>query len=432
MVNPIRFILKKYFFVTPLFYSYGNAAEEILWAAARARLLGSKLVIIAPARYTQILGYNICNSELYNLEFNYQFNTFELLLKHIVSFIVNFIFFIKRLFALILKKYFKIILPEHYYFPQIGRYSYWPAHNINNDGLKHYEEDLIINELSSMPPPTINLSKKTEEVNKFQDLMTQINSKYVCLHVRDQGFHGDSKKRSYRNADINNYIPMIKMLINKGLTVIRIGDASMQTCNLTDDKYIESYDSKYKSELIDLLLIQNCEFFIGMQSGPTEIALLFKKPVHEVNMYNWFFSIPMKPTDRGLLKKLFIPGIGEVNTLSKRFSDVPYKFTNMDIKLSDDEITFIENTPIEILEATKEFYFDYMSGFNRQPNEALVSNKELYKLFAEGVLKSFVSNTTEPIMPIENEVHRLIFRPLISLGTFYCNSSFIEEESTNS
>jgi putative glycosyltransferase (TIGR04372 family) len=214
------------------------------------------------------------------------------------------------------------------------------------------------------------------------------------------------------------------MLINKGLTVIRIGDKSMQPINLKDDKYVESYNSKYKSELIDLLLIQNCEFFIGMQSGPTEIALLFKKPVLEVNMYNWFFSTPMKPTDRGLLKKIIVPGIGEVNTLSKRFSDVPYKFTNMDLKLSDEDITFIENTPLEILEATKEYYLDYLSGFKRSPNEALVSNKKLHKLFEDEVIKLYMSSSITISKQNKKEVHRLAYRKLISLGAFYCSSSF--------
>ena len=273
------------------------------------------------------------------------------------------------------------------------------------------------------------MSNKTEEVIEFEELMNRINSKYICLHVRDSGFHGDSEKRSYRNANINNYIPMIKMLIKEGFTVIRVGDKLMQPCNIKDDKYIELYESKYKSDLLDLLLIQNCEFFIGMQSGPTEVALLFKKPVHEVNMYNWFFSIPMKPSDRGLLKNLIIPGIGEVNSLSKRFSVVPYKFTNMDLNNSEKEITFIENSPFEILESTKEFYRDYLSGFSRQPNETLVSNKELYKSNSNEVLKSFLSFTTEPFGPTENEINRLIYRKLISLGIFYCNSSFKEEKS---
>ena len=119
MVNPFKYITNKYLFVTPLFYSYGNAAEEILWAYARAKVLGRKLVVIPPARYTQILGYTACKSELFNLEFGYRFNSFELFLKYILIFSVNLIFFLKRLLALTLKRYFNFTLQEHYFFPQI-------------------------------------------------------------------------------------------------------------------------------------------------------------------------------------------------------------------------------------------------------------------------------------------------------------------------
>ena len=87
LVNPFKYISNKYFFVTPLFYSYGNAAEELLWASARAKVLGRKLVVIAPARYTQILGFSICNSELFNLDFGYQFNSIEKIVKYIIVFL---------------------------------------------------------------------------------------------------------------------------------------------------------------------------------------------------------------------------------------------------------------------------------------------------------------------------------------------------------
>ena len=147
MVNPFKYILNKYFFVTPLFYSYGNAAEEILWAHARARLLKRKLVIIAPAPYTQVLGYTICNSELFNLDFGYKFNFFELFFKFLVSFIVNLIFFFKRLIAVNLRKYLKVALHERYFFPQIGRYWFWPAHHIDTNNLRKYQEDLILKSL---------------------------------------------------------------------------------------------------------------------------------------------------------------------------------------------------------------------------------------------------------------------------------------------
>jgi len=422
LVNPFRYITKKYFFVTPLFYSYGNAAEEILWAYARARVMKRKLVVIAPARFTQILGYQICNPELFNLDFGYKFNNIELFLKYIFSFIVNLIFFVKRFLAITLKKYFKITLHERYFFPQLGRYSFWPALHIKGNGFKHYRDDLILKELITMPPPKINLINKIQEKIKFEKLMSQVDSKYVCLHVRDSGFYGDDDRRPYRNANINNYIPAIKMLIDEGFTVIRIGGKLKQMCSMKDNKFIEidTYESKSRGDLLDLLLLKNCEFFIGMQSGPYDAALLFQKPALLLNMYDWLFGIQMKSCDRGLLKKISIDGIGEVNMLSERLA-LPFTYTDSE-GFSQKNITFIENSPIEILEATKEFYKDYLSDFTRNPNKDLVNNKNLFISRAEEILELLLSSS-EFNKPSENEINRFIFRTLSSMGFFYCNSS---------
>lgn len=421
LVNPFKYILNKYFFVTPLFYSYGNAAEEIMWAYAKASLMKRKLIVIAPAKYTQILGFTICNSELFNLEFGCKLNIFEVLMKSFISFIVNLIFFFMRLLALTLKKFFQITLHERYFFPQIGRYLFWPALYINSENFKQYQEDLILKEFLTLPSPTVNLNKKYQEKVLFDKLMNQVNFKYVCLHVRDSGFHKDSNRRPYRNADINCYIPTIKMLIKEGFTVIRVGDKSMKKCNFTDDNFIESYHLESKSELSDLLLIQNCEFFIGMQSGPFDLALLFQKPVLLVNMYTWFFGSPMKSFDRGLLKKMLIKGIGEVDSLSKRLA-LPYKYTDSVEELPEHEVTFIENSPAEILEATKQFYSDYLSDFKQAPSKALASNRSLYKLSSDNILKNFLA-PNKINRPDESEINRIIYRELSSLGIFYCNSN---------
>ena len=421
MVNPFKYILNKYFFVTPLFYSYGNAAEEILWAHARARLLKRKLVIIAPAPYTQVLGYTICNSELFNLDFGYKFNFFELFFKFLVSFIVNLIFFFKRLIAVNLRKYLKVTLHERYFFPQIGRYWFWPAHHIDMNNLRKYQEDLILKSLISINPPTVSAKNNAKEMADFKELMIQVDSKYVCLHVRDSGYFNDSSKRSYRNADINNYIPAIQMLIEQGITVIRIGSNSMQKCNFTNDKYIELYDSNFQSETLDLLLIQHCEFYIGMQSGPYDVALLFQKPILLLNMYACFFWGPIKQYDRGLLKSLVIKNEGEINSLKDRFN-LTDRFNDIEMKLSKDEVTFIENSEFEILEASKLFYNEYLLGFKEKPNKNMLLNRDLYKSSSNRILEIFLS--FDDSRPHENEINRVIYRELSSTGFFYCNSSF--------
>ena len=58
---------KKQLYVTPLFYSVGNAADDIYWAYKRASLDGKTVKIIAPYSWTQFLQYKICNKELFQL-----------------------------------------------------------------------------------------------------------------------------------------------------------------------------------------------------------------------------------------------------------------------------------------------------------------------------------------------------------------------------
>ena len=85
MVKIIQIFLNQYYFVTPLFYSFGNAAEEIYWASARARVLGRKLIILRPMKFTQILNYSICNTELFNLRIGYKNNIVDISIKNIAN-----------------------------------------------------------------------------------------------------------------------------------------------------------------------------------------------------------------------------------------------------------------------------------------------------------------------------------------------------------
>ena len=409
--------------MSPLYYAYGNASEEILWAYARAKLLDRKLVIIAPARYTQVLGYTICNIDLFNLDFGYKFNFFELLLTYLVSFIINLVFFLSRLYAITVKKFFNIKLNERFFFPKIGRNLYFPIFNDTNGDLKKYEEDLILEVFQSIAPPTVNLNNKVSESLIFDELMVQVDSKFVCLHVRDSGFKNDAGRRYYRNADIDNYIPAIKMLIAEGFSVIRIGDKSMQKCNFTHDKFIQLFEMKSDVALLELLVVQHCEFYIGMQSGPYDLALLFQKPILLLNMYACFFWGPMKQIDRGLLKKIIIKDIGEVNSLSKRFN-LPFRFNDISNVFKTEEVIFIENSPSEVLTATKLFYNDYLLGFSNE-SESIVSNRKLYKLSSKKVLEEYL---------LHSETHydeftfsRAIYHELSFKGSYYCNSSLKKE-----
>lgn len=415
MLNPFKKITDKYLILTPLFYSFGDAGEQIHWAHARANLLGKKLMKIPPMKFTQILSYSICNTELFKLDLGYSETIFDKILKFVLTIYINVKFFIVRSFALVLKFKFNIRLAEHYYFPQYGIPCLWPDLSNGTSSLENYFRDPVLQKIETLPPPKINADRELVAKKEFEKFTGKVPEKYVCLHVRDSGYFGDSGRRPYRNADINTYIPAIKLLIKNGFTVIRIGDASMRPCNFKNEKFIESCFFESKSEIFDLYLIQNCEFYIGMQSGPLDIAVLFKKPVLLLNMYEWINGYPRKKCDRGYLKKAVIPGIGKINNFKQRAS-LPFNYTDQTREYTSDEISFIDNTSAEILYCVKEFLTDYESGFKRNPGRKLIENQKFYRKRSGILLKELCENP-----PFRNwfELPRLIFKNYSSSGFFY-------------
>jgi hypothetical protein len=99
---------RKYLYVTPLFYSIGDASEDIFFANRKASLNKKTLRIIKPFQWTQILKYKICNEELFELENNNDLNVHKCCEYQIFNIYINIIFFFKRSISLIFGKYFKI------------------------------------------------------------------------------------------------------------------------------------------------------------------------------------------------------------------------------------------------------------------------------------------------------------------------------------
>ena len=84
--------------ITPQYYSFGNASEEILWALHRAKLLNLKLKIIRPWEFSQLLGFKICNRALFEVESEHITND-----AFIGEHTTNSIFIVKRSFIEFLK-----------------------------------------------------------------------------------------------------------------------------------------------------------------------------------------------------------------------------------------------------------------------------------------------------------------------------------------
>ena len=347
-----------YFFITPLPYAIGNASEQILLAANKAKNENKKLVIIYTNFFTKILKYHICNKSLFKDIVIKKDNSLPTrLLSIFLKFFLEFEFFFKRTFVLINDLSFKLNISENNRFLNIGIPIIYETIKIKVGNLRKKKFNLI-------SPFNINYHlvsiKKKIEIdckNKLDKFGFQNDYNYICLHVRDDKYRKDRGRKIYRNANINNYIEGIKFLLKKELNVIRIGDTPNNKIKFNNKNFLEYSKSNIKSPAMDLYLIKNCKFYIGMQSGVLDTAYLFNKPVLTTNMCELFSSYPRKQEDKGLFKKILTKKGKQIKI--KDFMNLPYRFHNPENEIK--ELRFVENTSEEIYESIKEFYFNILN-----------------------------------------------------------------------
>ncbi len=192
--------------------------------------------------------------------------------------------------------------------------------------------------------------------------------RYVCLHIRTPAYKGtsDLENAGFRNATPSNYISAIKFLIKNGMKVVRLGDR-VENLLPQIDGLIDYASSEYKSEEMDIYLIQNSFFFFGTNSGIYDTAMLLSVPVLAVNVSEFLIAKPYKRVDLFVYKRIFSKKLGRVLTFKELFSqDQPPTF---------DGHEFIENSSEDLGYAVEEQYRNLISGnVNRAPRQVVFSN----------------------------------------------------------
>jgi putative glycosyltransferase (TIGR04372 family) len=408
----IKIATKKYLIIAPLFYSIGDASEQINYGIARAKILGARLIIIKPYRFTQILSYKICNKALFEKINFCKYDFYDYFASLSLNFLYNLLFFIKRLLKKTIFKKFKFKKNEEWNFLYSGLRELWPYHV---DNINQIIDDPIIRQIQIAN--NIELKISHSQFNTFlSDHQLDRSSKYVCLHVREPGFHGDYSRRTYRNADIDTCNLAITFLIENNIAVIRMGDALMKPLSIKHPLIIDYAISKYKSEEMDLALIKNCVFYIGMQAGIWDTALLFQKPVLTINQYEWFAGYPLKVIDRCIFKKIKING--KVLSNIERMK-LPFHYTNNMVDFSDG-IEIIDNNENEILAAVENYLNEFLDDFKSSNKYCDVNLKRFYDERSLTLIKELleIRNTKEFPVPYFH-FGRILIRNRSSIGYAY-------------
>lgn len=181
---------------------------------------------------------------------------------------------------------------------------------------------------------------------------------FVCLHVREGGYHGDAshRQRFFRMAD---YLPAIRAVTDRGDWVVRLGDPSMSPLPPLP-RVIDYALSPARTPALDVYLAAQCRFFIGTNSGPMFMPHLFGRPALITNYDFLFGGPPLGPTSR------FLPRPLKQGQRALRFTrmmdDFYMKSTHTQRALGLRGLSSVSNAPQQIVDATAEMYAPELPG----------------------------------------------------------------------
>ena len=227
--------------------------------------------------------------------------------------------------------------------------------------IQHHDRDAYA--LSNKSEPHLKFIE-TEEVdgqNFLRSIQTYPEQKFICLAVRDSSYKReqfasrDNDKDNYRNNDISNYETVARNLADSGYLVIRMG-AKVERPFVVDHLNVIDYATNgMRSEFLDIYLGAKCEMFVSTALGIDEIAKVFRRPRVFTNY------LPIGNFGKCGPGDLIIPKQYWLNSESRflTFSEIVSFNFNLASCTSSYEyqlagITLVENTPTEILEATRE------------------------------------------------------------------------------
>lgn len=177
-------------------------------------------------------------------------------------------------------------------------------------------------------------------------------SPIVTLHVREPGYLPGLTYHSFRDSDIQNYVPAIKYLMKEGFYVVRIGDKTMKQAVNPPPQLIDAPFHPAYTDFADPYFAATSEFFIGVSSGPATLAEGFGVPSLMLNA-QFNPGIYAHENDLVMFKKYFSRKLGR-NLTYKEIILSPTSSFNKSELFEQAGIEVVQNSPDEILMAVKE------------------------------------------------------------------------------
>lgn len=337
-------------FLTPCVSVIGNNSEELFFGLLKARREGRRLVIARPFELPWKFRFPLTNREIFGLASPHILDlnpAADFLLRLLLTAIYGPPWIVSKLMGKLTGR----PLPGRFTHPDIGVEHLWKPEDSSRFRWSDVESRRWAEEIAS--PLQVGLKPARRALAHEARLAMGIpeNAWFAGLHVRESGFYGDAGHYSCRNATIANYLPAIREITANGGWVVRLGDRSMTPLPRLD-RVVDYPHTAFKSDLMDLYLLSECRFYIGMSSGILDTALLFQRPTILMNMTNMTFVYPRRPGDRGIPKHVYSKSAKRFLS-ARELLEAPWEAQHF-LTLGADYEMF-ENSPEELREVVTEF-----------------------------------------------------------------------------
>jgi len=220
---------------------------------------------------------------------------------------------------------------------------------------KHYIEALDqtaafprIHELWGNRPPLLKL---TEADRAFGwDILRRWGLKdgdwFACVHCREGGFDKNTRCHSFRNAQVENFLPAIQEITARGGWVVRLGDASMTPLPKMP-RVVDYALSPDKSARMDVFLCAGSRFLLGSSSGPAMLCSVFGVPCGITNNAPMGVTLLYAPPDIGIPKLVRSQRAGRILTFPEVLG-APVSNFRFAEQYEQEGYEVIENTPDDI------------------------------------------------------------------------------------
>ncbi|MDP6683392.1 MAG: TIGR04372 family glycosyltransferase [Desulfobacterales bacterium] len=208
-----------------------------------------------------------------------------------------------------------------------------------------------------LEPALFRLSDRHREmgVQALKQLGLPGDAWYVTLHVREPGYHGETRENTtenWRNGNPLNYLKACEAVTRAGGWVFRMGDPSM-TPLPSMSQVVDYAHHEIRCDWMDIFLGASCRFLITSGSGWHRVPGYFGIPSVLTDYPGFVAYYSMRSYDLYLPRWLKKLQTGELLSF-REYMSPPVGMFLSDKSYRDAGLYLVENTPEELEAVTQE------------------------------------------------------------------------------